>query len=112
MADAGRLNALIDDGIVGYFIYPGSQSEQPWPSYNGRLMFPNAKINNYKVRGRDIKIALLIDSMTASSGEMTAISFIGMPNVKVLGQPSAGYTTANTTFYMSDGTMFNWLSLI
>ncbi|HTE24769.1 S41 family peptidase [Flavitalea sp.] len=101
------LNALIEDGTAGYFINPASNSEQPWPSYNGRLVFPNAKINNYKVRSRDIKIALLIDSMTASSGEMTAVSFIGLPNVKVLGQPSAGYTTANTTYYLSDGTMFN-----
>ena len=24
-----------------------------------------------------------------------------------MGQPSAGYTTANTTYYLSDGTMFN-----
>jgi carboxyl-terminal processing protease len=101
------LNALIEDGTVGYFINPSSKSEQPWPSYNGKLMFPNAKIDGYKVRRRDIKIALLIDSMTASSGEMTAVSFIGLPNVKVLGQPSAGYTTANTTYYLSDGTMFN-----
>jgi carboxyl-terminal processing protease len=101
------LNALIEDGTVGYFINPASKSEQPWPSYNGKLMFPKAIINDYKVRGREIKIALLIDSMTASSGEMTAVSFLGMSNVKVLGQPSAGYTTANTTYYLSDGTMFN-----
>ncbi|MHA4847852.1 S41 family peptidase [Flavitalea antarctica] len=101
------LNALIEDGTVGYFINPISKSEQPWPSYNGKLMFPNAIINDYKVRTRDVKIALLIDSMTASSAEMTAVSFIGLPNVKILGQPSAGYTTANTTYYLSDGTMFN-----
>ncbi|RYY19018.1 MAG: hypothetical protein EOO04_22835 [Chitinophagaceae bacterium] len=101
------LNALIKDDTAGYFISPASNNEQPWPSTNGSLVFPNAKISNYKVRNQDIKIGVLIDSMTASSGEMTAISFIGLPNVKILGQPSAGYTTANTTYYLSDGTMFN-----
>jgi len=49
----------------------------------------------------------LIDSKTASSGEMTAISFIGLPNVKVFGQPSAGYVTANATIHLSDGTQLN-----
>ena len=101
------LNALIEDGTVGYFINPASKTEQPWPSYNGILQLPNAKINNYKIKVPQIKLAILIDSMTASSGEMTAVSFLGMSNVKIFGQPSAGYTTANTTYYLSDGTMFN-----
>lgn len=34
---------------------------------------------------------------------MTAISFIGLPNVKTFGQPSAGYTTANQTYFLSNG---------
>jgi C-terminal processing protease CtpA/Prc len=101
------LNALVKDGTAGYFINPASKFEQPWLSYNGKLVLPRADIDNYKVRFPGIKIAVLIDSMTASSGEMTAISFIGLPNVKVFGQPSAGYTTANSTYYLSDGTMFN-----
>jgi carboxyl-terminal processing protease len=105
------LNALIEDGTAGFFINPATGTEQPWPSNNGKLMLPKAEVDNYKIRNRDIKIAVLIDSMTASSGEMTAVSFIGLPNVKILGQPSAGYTTANNTLYLSDGTMFNLAAL-
>jgi carboxyl-terminal processing protease len=101
------LNALIQDGIVGYFISPSTKTEEPWLSHNGRVRFPAATVDDYKVKNPDTRIAVLIDSMTASSGEMTAISFIGLPNVMVLGQPSAGYTTANATYYLSDGTMFN-----
>jgi carboxyl-terminal processing protease len=34
---------------------------------------------------------------------MTAISFIGLRNVKTFGQPSAGYTTSNGTYRLSNG---------
>jgi len=100
------LNALIDDGTVGYFIYPTSKRER-WISKNGRIALPKGKVDTYKINDTKVKIAVLIDSMTASSGEMTAISFIGLPNVKVFGQPSAGLTTANSSFKLSDGTTLN-----
>jgi len=95
------LNALIEDGTVGYFVDPNSNKKQPWISQNGKLN--SSTINNYKIENKKIKIAVLIDSMTGSSGEMTAISFLGLPNVKTFGQPSAGYTTANQTYYLSNG---------
>jgi len=100
------LNALIDDGTVGYFIYPASKRDG-WILKNGRIALPKGKVDTYKIKDTKVKIAVLIDSMTASSGEMTAISFIGLPNVKVFGQPSAGLTTANSSFKLSDGTTLN-----
>lgn len=98
------LNALIDDGTAGYFVLPAFKREVPWPSVNGELHFSKARVGDYKIKNTKAKIAVLIDSMTGSSGEMAAISLIGLPNVKVFGQPSAGYTTANQTFQLSDGT--------
>lgn len=95
------LNALIEDGTVGYFVDPNSNKKQAWISQNGKLN--SSTINNYKIENKKVKIAVLIDSMTGSSGEMTAISFLGLPNVKTFGQPSAGYTTANQTYYLSNG---------
>jgi C-terminal processing protease CtpA/Prc len=103
----GGLNALIKDGIVGYFIGTKSQKEIGWESENGKMDFASELIDTYKVKKLPLKIAILIDSMTASSGEMTAISFIGLANVKVFGQPSAGFVTANTTINLSDGTLLN-----
>ncbi|MGZ4012264.1 MAG: S41 family peptidase, partial [Flavisolibacter sp.] len=91
------LNALIKDGIIGYFVFPKSKKKIPWISRN--------TANNYKLKNTNIRIAVLIDSLTASSGEMTAISFIGLSNVRVFGVPSAGYTTANKTYELSDGTL-------
>lgn len=95
------LNALIEDGTVGYFVDPNSNKKQAWISQNGKLN--SSTINNYKIENIKVKIAVLIDSMTGSSGEMTAISFLGLPNVKTFGQPSAGYTTANQTYFLSNG---------
>lgn len=99
------LNALTEDGVAGYFV--SNSGKIPWKVSNGKLTFPPAEINTYKIKNLSVKIAVLIDSLTASSGEMTAVSLMGLPNVKVFGQPSAGYTTANYTYLLSDGSMLN-----
>ncbi|WP_277619329.1 S41 family peptidase [Lactococcus lactis] len=44
-----------------------------------------------------------MDNNTGSSGELTALCFKGIPNVKFLGSDSAGYTSANQTVYLYDG---------
>ncbi|WP_295234111.1 S41 family peptidase [Sediminibacterium sp.] len=98
------LNALVQDGIVGYTVGTPNRKEEEWKTENGRINYSNELTDTYKIKKLNTKIAVLIDSMTASSGEMTAITFIGLPNVKLFGQPSAGFTTANSTFYLSDGT--------
>jgi C-terminal processing protease CtpA/Prc len=52
---------------------------------------------------RHARIAVLIDRKTSSSGEFTAIAFEGMRNVRVFGEPSGGYVTANAPFALPDG---------
>jgi carboxyl-terminal processing protease len=101
------LNALMEDGMIGYFVGTANSKEKIWTSENGKINYSKELVDTYKVKKFDNKIAVLIDSMTGSSGEMTAISFIGLPNVKIFGQPSAGYTTANNTIVLSDGTQLN-----
>lgn len=93
------LNALIKDGVAGYWVDVKNKRKE-WTSY-GRGFMGAGKF--YKVKTMSAPIAVLIDSFTASSGEMTAISFIGLRNVKTFGQPSAGYTTSNETYRLSNG---------
>jgi len=95
------LNALIKDGIAGYWVN-AKNKKLKWYSYGQGFM---GKGKFYKVKTMSAPIAVLIDSFTASSGEMTAISFIGLRNIKTFGQPSAGYTTANGTYRLSNGTI-------
>lgn len=94
------LNALISDGVSGYFVQ--GKSKTAWQNNNGKITGINQSVSTYKIKGNNVKIAILIDAQTGSSGEMTAISFLGLPNVKSFGQKSAGYTTANQTFNLSD----------
>jgi len=99
------LNALMNDGTVGYTVRNGKKKQKEWKTENGKINYSKELINTYKIKNINTKIAVLINSKTSSSGEMAAITFIGLPNVKLFGQPSAGFTTANSTFYLSDGTL-------
>lgn len=101
------LNAIMDDGRVGYFVYPQSKVKTELKVLNGELPFTGLTINKYKVANKPAKIALLIDSLTGSSGEMAAVAMLGLPNVKSFGQISAGYTTVNMTVTLTNGSMIN-----
>ncbi|MBR5638639.1 MAG: S41 family peptidase [Muribaculaceae bacterium] len=46
----------------------------------------------------DCPVAILMDSYTASSGEMVVLAFWGLDNVRTFGTNSAGYTTGNSTY--------------
>lgn len=50
-----------------------------------------------------VPVAVLTDSMTASSGEATMLAFRGLDNSRSFGTPTAGYATANMMFEMPDG---------
>lgn len=105
------LNSLIDDGTVGYFVNPSNKKmKMSWISTKGAAGFVKVSYP-YKVKKTKANIAILIDSATASSGEMTAISFIGRENTRTFGTPSAGYTTANQTYNLSNGGILNLATL-
>ena len=48
-------------------------------------------------------VAILTDSLTASSGEATLICFRGLDYVRVFGSPTAGYASANQPFPLPGG---------
>jgi C-terminal processing protease CtpA/Prc len=50
-------------------------------------------------------VAVLIGPRTASSGEAVTISFIGRPHTRSFGLPTAGLSTANSTFMLPDTSM-------
>lgn len=51
----------------------------------------------------NLPIAILTGNHTASSGEMTLISFLGRANVRTFGESTCGLTSANHVFELSDG---------
>lgn len=51
----------------------------------------------------DAPAAVLMDGQTASSGEMTALRFVGRPNTRTFGAPTYGVTTGNEDYVLADG---------
>ncbi len=103
------LGPLLGEGTLGYFIKKDTDFNinNRWYYENGNAgngsTVLTKSLNHYEIKKPKQKIAVLISSTTSSSGEMTAISFIGKKNVKLFGQHSGSYTTGNVSFILSDG---------
>lgn len=97
------LSAILPDGKLFSYVDRNNDLE-PVTLKSGEL---NSNISTIKISDnkkiKKVPIALLIDSNTGSSGELTALCFKGIPNVKFFGSDSAGYTSANQTVYLYDG---------
>jgi hypothetical protein len=104
------LGPLTGEGILGYFVKGGAKmdynkwSYDPKKGKNGSGLGVNID-KPYQLRKPDSKIAVLVGGGTGSSGEMTAISFIGRANTKLFGQATGGYTSANAPYNLSDGSV-------
>lgn len=100
------LGPLIGDGTAGYFVdAKGRRTKWFYKSgVSGAGSGKEVKVGGaYSPKAAAAKVAVLIGPRTSSSGEMTTISFIGKPNVRLFGGPSGGYTTANKMFSLSNG---------
>lgn len=103
------LGPLTGEGTLGHFIKMVDEKEltTPWFYRKGGSGAGSGTsvqvLKPYSLKNKAVKVAVLIGPKTSSSGEMTAISFIGKPNAKLFGVPSGGYTTGNGMFRLSDG---------
>ena len=101
------LGPFFGNGILGYFIDPLGE-ETAWGYINGSSWVVNAGVTLNTVTDPfqfeiQPKVAVIIDSSTASSGEATLISFIGRPDTRIFGLASCGLSTANAGFSISNG---------
>jgi len=100
------LAPIVNDGISGYFI--NSKGEffnwkyKENAVYSGKSKLLEIK-NSYLIKAKNPKVAVLINSRTASSGEAIAVIFKGFPNTKFFGENSFGVSTGNQMFEMNDG---------
>jgi len=101
------LGPLLGNDSLGYFISKQSNGNKSdaWYYKNGAVSGAIIVKTPYVLKNPNTKIVVLIGPKTASSGEITAISFIGKPNVKLIGQPTGGLTTGNRDFKLSDGSV-------
>lgn len=100
------LDPLLGEEPFGYFVRRNSETT-PWIRSRSGI-FPLDKTGpdlkpSFELTNQSQPVAVLIGSRTASSGEMTALALIGRQRVRTFGLPSAGYTTANVSYPLSDG---------
>ncbi|WP_158825981.1 S41 family peptidase [Mucilaginibacter lacusdianchii] len=96
---------LLGNGQFGSFIDPVTKQQEAW-GIKGKAIYGGLDtVCHLKTLGKastKLKVALLIGPMTASSGEATAITFKGRKNAILIGEKTAGYTTANDSFRIFD----------
>jgi len=97
---------ILGNDICGFFVDPDGDTS-PYSYFNGFAQINSAIIinvpNPYTLLKQDPKVAVLFDNQTASSGEATAIAFIGRPNTRSFGVSTCGLSTANMGFDLTDG---------
>jgi carboxyl-terminal processing protease len=97
---------ILGDGIAGYFIDADEQATS-WgysngaETYGGLIQQP--VIPAYSLLHPNPPVAVLLDNLTASSGEATAVSFLGRPVTRTFGTATCGLSTGNSTYALSDG---------
>lgn len=102
------LGPILGTGTVGYFVEPDGD-ETPW-AYDGRSarMDDEAIVTMsppYSPRVADPPVAVLTGPRTASSGEAIVVAFRARPRARSFGGNTAGLSTANSAFELSDGAM-------
>lgn len=105
------LGPILGDDTLGYFYMPGLKEKHPWYYSKGISGCDGTALckvkHPYNIRQQNPKIIVLSGPNTASSGEMTLISFMGKANTTVVGSSSAGYSTGNAGHTLSDGSVLN-----
>lgn len=105
------LSPLLGEGRIGSFSVPGGETTT-WENNNSQISTTTSGVrqNFNLVAPRFLEpipistpVAVLVGPSTASSGEATAIAFIGRPNVMLFGDDTAGFTTGNGSYVLSDG---------
>lgn len=97
--------------VFGGFKNSKSETSGQWEIKNGKMLIDGIELSRQKqlkssIR-EDIPIVILTSCYTASAGEMTAISLIGRKNTYVVGEPTAGYTTAVQGFTINNDAGLN-----
>ena len=98
---------LLGNGIHGYFV--SSKSTIPI-SYKDGIVRQGSQArcivsNPHSILSPKKAIVVLTGPYTSSAGEILALSFKGLTNAYLYGEPTSGLTTANATYPLSDGSM-------
>ena len=107
----GGLGPFFSDIVLGHFIDP-LQNEAPWGYEVGSVFHSSPRITALQINNPlvlddpEVKVVIVTDQATASSGEAVALSFKGRPNTLFLGRPTCGLSTGTRVFGLPNGDQF------
>jgi C-terminal processing protease CtpA/Prc len=100
------MGPLLGNGVCGFFVRKARVTSIRYQDGNAMhgntIMCKTSKPVMLSDEQRQ-QIVVLTGPKTSSSGEILALAFKGMPQVRLMGEPTAGLTTANTTYDLFDG---------
>lgn len=104
----GGLGPILGEGTAGYFVDPDSLLQE-WSYEGGVATLDGASTSTveapYTASPTAPRVAVLTDSLTASSGEAIAIAFRGRDDSRSFGGSTFGVPTANEGYFLSDGAL-------
>ena len=99
------IGPLLGEGIYGYFV----SGEQRIPityrdgsAFQGKHVGCRVSTRGYRTQSSRKSIVVLTSRKTVSAGEIVALAFKGRAQTWLIGEPTAGLTTANATYALSD----------
>lgn len=101
---------LLGDGVYGYFVSSTSGERVPityhdGSAFLGRHVLCRVSSKGYCTQRNRKSIVVLTGRRTVSAGEIVALAFRGREQTCLIGEPTAGLTTANATYPLSDRSM-------
>jgi C-terminal processing protease CtpA/Prc len=101
----GDVGGFLDaDSAITMWYYAYGAAGVRAPSGEQRVLTQLSR-EPYRLASPGAPVAVLYGPVTASSGEALAVAFRGRPLARSFGQPTAGLSTANSTYRMSDGAL-------
>jgi C-terminal processing protease CtpA/Prc len=103
------IGPLLGNGVYGYFVASGERI--PFSYYDGsafqgkHVLCRVSEDHGYHTYATRNSVVVLTGGRTVSAGEIVALAFKGREQTCLIGQPTAGLTTANATYSLSDRSM-------
>lgn len=102
------IGPLLGDGVCGYFVNGSERipiSYRDGAACQGKHVLCRVSKDGYRTQRERKSIVVLTSRRTISAGEIVALAFKGREQAYFLGEPTAGLTTANATYSLSDHSM-------
>lgn len=108
------IGPVLGDGVVGSFV-DADNNKQEWRHEKGKVFLDEEMLLEVKeyhnLKTQNPIVAVLTDTITASSGEAVTIAFRERSNTRSFGTRTHGVSTGNQPFYLSDESVI-WLTTV